>query len=114
MLRSSGKRDGVSMHDVEGRKNWDGPDVLRSPFVKKVESVRLSPISRPSRFYSATPFTINMRPFTAARRIGLIAAYAGELYQACACSEVSNTMTTIPLGGASPSRLSVLPPRTTK
>ena len=50
----------------------------------------------PSRSYSATASTINMRAFTAARRIGLIAAYAGELYQACACSELSNAMTTIP------------------
>jgi hypothetical protein len=72
--------------------------------------------AQPSRIghWIATPSTINRRPFTAARRIGLIAAYAGESYQACACSEVSNAMTTIPLGGASPSRLSVLPPRTTK
>src|SRR5215831_12229823 len=61
----------------------------------------------PDGHWTAAPSTINMRPFTAARRIGLIAAYAGESYQACACSEVSNAMTTTPLGGASPSRLSV-------
>lgn len=65
-------------------------------------------------FYLAAPATINMRPFEAPSRIGLIAEYAGELYQACARSELSNAMTTIPLGGAPPSRVSVLPPRTTK
>jgi hypothetical protein len=64
--------------------------------------------------YRATPSTINMRPFTAACRICFIVSYAGELYQACACSELSNAITTIPVGGASPSRLSTLPPATTK
>jgi len=55
-----------------------------------------------------------MRPLAAPRRIGRIAAYAGDLYQLCACSELENAMTTIPFGGASQSRPSVLPPQTTK